>query len=33
VMVRAFAGDGARVSVGEPAGNDVLLGVAAGFVS
>jgi histidinol-phosphate aminotransferase len=31
VMVRPFAGEGARVSVGEPAGNDVLLGVAEGF--
>ncbi len=31
VMVRPFAGEGCRVSVGEPAGNDVLLGVAAGF--
>ncbi|NUR09853.1 MAG: histidinol-phosphate transaminase [Nocardioidaceae bacterium] len=29
VMVRPFAGDGARVSIGEPAGNDVLLKVAA----
>jgi len=28
VMVRPFAGEGARVSIGEPAGNDVLLGVA-----
>jgi len=31
VMVRPFAGDGARVSIGEPAGNDVFLKVAAGF--
>jgi histidinol-phosphate aminotransferase len=31
VMVRPFAGEGARVSVGEPAGNDVLLGVTAAF--
>jgi histidinol-phosphate aminotransferase len=31
VMVRPFAGDGVRVSVGEPAGNDVLLDVAAAF--
>ena len=31
VMVRPFAGDGARVSIGEPAGNDVLLKVTAGF--
>jgi histidinol-phosphate aminotransferase len=29
VMVRPFAGDGARVSIGEAAGNDVLLRVAA----
>ena len=29
VMVRPFAGDGARVSIGETAGNDVLLAVAA----
>jgi histidinol-phosphate aminotransferase len=28
VMVRPFAGDGVRVSIGEPAGNDVLLEVA-----
>jgi histidinol-phosphate aminotransferase len=32
VMVRPFAGEGVRVSVGEPAGNDVLLAVAARFV-
>jgi histidinol-phosphate aminotransferase len=31
IMVRPFAGEGARVSVGEPAGNDVFLDVAAGF--
>lgn len=31
VMVRPFAGEGARVSIGEPAGNDVLLSVAAAF--
>jgi histidinol-phosphate aminotransferase len=31
VMVRPFAGEGARVSVGEPAGNDALLEVAATF--
>ncbi len=31
VMVRPFAGEGARVSVGEPAGNDVFLEVAASF--
>ncbi len=32
VMVRPFAGEGVRVSIGEPAGNDVLLRVAAEFV-
>jgi histidinol-phosphate aminotransferase len=32
VMVRPFAGEGVRVTVGEPAGNDVLLEVARGFV-
>ncbi len=31
IMVRPFAGDGVRVSIGEPAGNDVLLDVAAQF--
>jgi len=31
VMVRPFAGDGARVSIGEPAGNDIFLKVAADF--
>ena len=31
VMVRPFGGEGVRVSIGEPAGNDVLLGVAAAF--
>ena len=31
VMVRPFAGDGARVSSGEPAGNDVLLSVTPRF--
>ncbi|MEO5709201.1 MAG: histidinol-phosphate transaminase [Nocardioidaceae bacterium] len=31
IMVRPFAGDGVRVSIGEPAGNDVLLDVAAHF--
>jgi histidinol-phosphate aminotransferase len=31
VMVRPFAGEGCRVSIGEPAGNDVLLRVAADF--
>jgi histidinol-phosphate aminotransferase len=30
-MVRPFPGDGVRVTIGEPAANDVLLGVAAGF--
>ena len=30
-MVRPFAGDGVRVSIGEPAGNDVLIDVAARF--
>jgi histidinol-phosphate aminotransferase len=29
IMVRPFAGEGARVSIGEPAANDVLLAVAA----
>jgi histidinol-phosphate aminotransferase len=32
-MVRPFAGDGVRVSIGEPAGNDVLLEVAARFTT
>jgi histidinol-phosphate aminotransferase len=31
IMVRPFAGEGVRVSIGEPAGNDVLLGVAERF--
>ena len=31
IMVRPFAGEGARVSIGEPAGNDVFLEVAARF--
>jgi histidinol-phosphate aminotransferase len=31
VMVRPFAGDGVRVSIGEPAANDVLVSVAARF--
>jgi histidinol-phosphate aminotransferase len=31
VMVRAFAGEGVRVSIGEPAGNDIVLDVARGF--
>jgi histidinol-phosphate aminotransferase len=33
IMVRPFVGEGARVSIGEPAGNDVFLSVAAGFVA
>ncbi len=32
VMVRPFGDEGARVSIGEAAGNDVLLRVAADFV-
>jgi histidinol-phosphate aminotransferase len=32
VMVRPFPGEGARVSIGEPAGNDVLLSVAGSFL-
>jgi histidinol-phosphate aminotransferase len=31
VMVRPFAGEGARISIGEPAGNDIFLSVAADF--
>lgn len=31
IVVRPFAGDGVRVSIGEPAANDVLLEVAAAF--
>ena len=31
IMVRPFAGEGARVSIGEPAGNDVFLEVASRF--
>ncbi len=31
VMVRPFAGEGVRVTIGEPAGNDVLLRVTAAF--
>jgi histidinol-phosphate aminotransferase len=31
IMVRPFAGDGVRVSIGEPAGNDVLIKVAGDF--
>ena len=30
-MVRPFAGEGARVSIGDPAGNDIFLSVAAAF--
>ena len=33
VMVRPFAGDGVRVTIGEPAGNDVFLQVAAKFMA
>jgi histidinol-phosphate aminotransferase len=33
VMVRPFPGEGCRVSIGEPAANDVLLDVASRFVS
>lgn len=32
IMVRPFAGEGVRVSIGSPAANDVFLGVAAEFV-
>ena len=32
VMVRPFAGEGARVSIGDPAGNDIFLSVASAFV-
>jgi histidinol-phosphate aminotransferase len=32
VMVRPFAGEGVRVSIGEPAGNDVLLETAGAFL-
>ena len=31
VMVRSYAADGVRISIGEPAGNDVVLQVAGGF--
>jgi histidinol-phosphate aminotransferase len=31
IMVRPFAGEGVRVTIGEPEANDVLLGVAAAF--
>jgi histidinol-phosphate aminotransferase len=33
VMVRPFAGEGVRVSIGEVDGNDLFLGVAAAFRS
>ncbi len=33
IMVRPFAGEGARVSIGDSAGNDVFLSVAKGFTS
>jgi histidinol-phosphate aminotransferase len=33
VMVRPFAGEGVRVSIGEPAGNDVFVDVARGFAT
>jgi len=33
IVVRPFAGDGVRVSIGEPAANDVLLEVAKGFLT
>ena len=32
VMVRPFQGEGARVSIGDPAGNDIFLSVASAFV-
>jgi histidinol-phosphate aminotransferase len=32
VMVRPFAGEGARVTIGDPAGNDIFLSVASAFV-
>jgi histidinol-phosphate aminotransferase len=32
-MVRPFAGEGVRVSIGEPEGNDVFLSVAAKMVA
>ena len=31
VMVRPFAGEGVRVSIGEPTGNDVLLSVTGSY--
>jgi histidinol-phosphate aminotransferase len=31
IMVRPFAGEGVRVTIGEPAGNDVFLEVVAAF--
>ncbi len=33
IMVRPFAGEGVRVSIGEPEGNDVFLAIAAKFVT
>jgi histidinol-phosphate aminotransferase len=33
VVVRPFAGEGARVTIGEPEANDVFLDVAKGFVA
>ena len=33
ISVRPFAGDGVRVSIGEPEGNDVFLEVAAAWAS
>jgi len=32
IVVRPFAGDGVRVTIAEPAANDILLSVAGGFV-
>ncbi len=32
VTVRPFAGEGVRVSIGEPAANDLLLGVTEAFM-
>ncbi len=33
IMVRPFAGEGARVSIGEPAANDLVIEVAGSFMS
>ena len=33
IMVRPFAGEGARVTIGEPEGNDVFLSVAAKMIN